>query len=104
MILAGAAIVAGDQHIADSPFLNQYIVDSGYPTISTAGSVNGGLEALGQGRYGITNLSRMPPTPPILQNATTAVPMFARCLALVPPLSRAHLVFGVHTPIRRSPC
>ncbi|KAJ5464455.1 uncharacterized protein N7458_000141 [Penicillium daleae] len=37
LILAGAATVAADQHIADSPFLNQYIVDSGYVTISTAG-------------------------------------------------------------------
>ncbi|KAJ5675981.1 hypothetical protein N7462_008878 [Penicillium macrosclerotiorum] len=38
LILAGAATVAADQHIADSPFLNQFIVDSGYVSISTAGS------------------------------------------------------------------
>lgn len=45
LIFAGAVIVAADQHIANSPFLNQYIVDSGYVTISTAGSVSGDLEA-----------------------------------------------------------
>lgn len=104
LILAGAATVAADQHIADSPFLNQYFVDSGYVTISTAGSVSGDLEAPGQWRCVLINLSRMPPTPHILPNATTAVPMFARCLALVPLLSRAHLMLGARTPTRRSLC
>ncbi|KAJ5261211.1 hypothetical protein N7478_011806 [Penicillium angulare] len=38
LILAGAATAAANQHIADSPFLNQFFVDSGYVTISTADS------------------------------------------------------------------
>ncbi|OKP07356.1 hypothetical protein PENSUB_5945 [Penicillium subrubescens] len=38
LILAGVVTVAADQHLADSPFLNQFFVDSGYVTISTAGS------------------------------------------------------------------
>lgn len=104
LILAGAVIVAADQHIADSPFLNQYIVDSGYVTISTAGSVSSDLDALGQKRCVLIKRSRMPPTPPTLPNATTAVPMFARCLVPVQPLSRAHLMLGAHTPIRRNLC
>lgn len=104
LILAVAAIVAANQHIADSPFLNQYFVDSGYVTISTAGSVSGDLEASRQRRCVLIKPSRMPPTPPILPNATTAMPMFAHCLVLVPLLSLGHLLLGAHTPIRWSPC
>lgn len=39
LILCGATTIAAQQHIADSPFLNQWVVDSGYVSISTAGSV-----------------------------------------------------------------
>ncbi|KAJ5625777.1 hypothetical protein N7510_002086 [Penicillium lagena] len=38
LVLCGASIIAAQQHIADSPFLNQWLVDSGYVSISTAGS------------------------------------------------------------------
>jgi hypothetical protein len=49
LVLYGAATIAAQQHIADSPFLNQYIVDSGYVSISTAGSVRGGYEHTDEG-------------------------------------------------------
>jgi hypothetical protein len=39
LALCGATTIAAQQHLADSPFLNQWIVDSGYVSISTAGSV-----------------------------------------------------------------
>ncbi|KAJ5818540.1 hypothetical protein N7474_004131 [Penicillium riverlandense] len=38
LVLCGATTIAAQQHIGDSPFLNQYIFDSGYLSISTAGS------------------------------------------------------------------
>jgi hypothetical protein len=104
LILAGAVAVAADQHIADSPFLNQFFVDSGYVTISTAGSVSGDLEAPGKVCCVLIERPRMPPTPPILPNVTTAAPMFARCLLLVPLLSPAHLMLEAHTLICRRPC
>jgi hypothetical protein len=39
LVLCGVTTIAAQQHIADSPFLNQWIIDSGYVSISTAGSV-----------------------------------------------------------------